>query len=202
MTPKTYLEELRISAGEQTQDKEPLMKALIRSLKPVDALLVALKQMSSFLPRLEKNNPQITWPREWIGLAERFKPIDYEAKSFGFFDDEVSDVTSIAFIKALGILDGAFSAYYDNREDTSKELAASAIANIISAKLLQYWIVNFPESWEVYQQTKYEGVVDKKGFEPLQEYRASPQRHRYEQELWLALADEIEVISSNNSQQC
>jgi hypothetical protein len=195
MNIKTYLEELRTAAREQTQDVEPLMKILIKSLESCDALTVALKQVSSFLPTFENNHPDITWPRQWLEAASKFKPIEYEKYSFGFFDDEVSDISSKAFVSALGILNSGFRAYYENREDTAKKLAASAIAHIISAEILHYWIVNFPKSWEVHEQTYQEGIVDEKGFEPVREYKASPQRQAYERELWLALADEVEAIS-------
>lgn len=194
MNTKSYLEALRIAAREQTNDKERFMKTLIKSLKSLDALTVALKQVSSFLPTFENNHPDITWPREWLEAASKFKPIEYEKYSFGFFDDEVSDVSSKAFIDALGILNSGFRAYYDNREDASKDLAASAIANIISAEILHYWIVNFPKSWEVREQTYQEGIVDEKGFEPVREYRDSPQRQTHERELWLILANEVEAI--------
>lgn len=186
---------MRIAAREQTHDKEPLMKTLIKSLKSRDTLTVALKQVSSFLPTFENNHPNIAWPRQWLEAASKFKPIEYEKYSFGFFADEVSDISSKAFISALGLLNSGFRAYYENREDTAKKLAANAIAHIISAKILQYWIVNFPESWEVHEQTYQEGIVDEKGFEPVREYRASPQRQAHEQELWLALADQVEAIS-------
>jgi hypothetical protein len=85
MNTKSYLEELRIAAREQTNDKERLMKTLIKSLKSLDALTVALKQVSSFLPTFENNHPDITWPREWLEAASKFKPIEYEKYSFGFF---------------------------------------------------------------------------------------------------------------------
>lgn len=132
--------------------------------------------------------------RQWIEAAGKFQPINYQAYSFSFYDDEFSDSSSKAFAMAISILDRAFILYYENSEDSYKILAARAIACVITAKTLRYWIENFPESWEVRRQTEQEGVIDEKSFEPLREYRASPKRQAYEMDLWLALADEVEAI--------
>ncbi len=193
MNTNTLIEQLRIAARQGQPYIDPIMKRLVESLKVDDALVIALNQAISYLPAFEKIHPDIIWPRQWIEAAGKFKPIQHREYGFGFYEDEASDTPSKSFVYALGILDRAFTLYYEKREDDSKKLAASAIACIISSKIIQFWIENFPESWEVYQQTEQEGVVDEKSFEPVREYRASPKRQAYQRDLWLALADEIEA---------
>ncbi|MBZ0276631.1 MAG: hypothetical protein K8I60_10820 [Anaerolineae bacterium] len=171
------------------------MRQLILSLQPRDVLVVALRQVTSLLPFFEDIHPASKWPRQWIEAAAKFKPIEYRSHSFRFYENDFSDNGSKGFITAIAFLDSAFRAYYENLETSSKEEAGRAIASIINTKILQYWVINFSESWEVVKQTEQEGAVDEKGFEPVRQYRANPQRQAYERYLWLALADDIETIS-------
>jgi hypothetical protein len=189
------LKELREAAIHRNMSKcEQIMRELLKLMDAREALQIALKQVSTYLPIFESHHPEKVWPRAWVELTSKYEPIDYSTHGFGMFTDIYEDYFgSQAFINAIQLLDGAFRAYFQGISEVAINLAGDAIRNMASAKMFAYVSVKIPSIWLRYNKTldDQNKFSDEEKFYIAREFRQSPERGNFIESFWTELADEI-----------
>jgi hypothetical protein len=194
MSQNDLLKELREEAIRKNVWKcEQIMRELLKLMDARDVLQIALKQIRTYLPIFEKHHPEKVWTKEWVELASKLEPIDHSSRDFGMFTDINEDLGSQVFIKAIQLLDGAFSAYFQRTPDVAINLAGDAITNMASARMIAYLNDKAPSIWRRYEQT----FVDPNSFseeekaEISKEFRESLERGNFIESFWTELSNEI-----------
>jgi hypothetical protein len=193
------LKELREEAIRRNMSTcEQIMRELLKLMEVREALQIALKQVSTYLPIFESHHPEKVWPRAWVELTSKYEPIDYSSHDFEMFTDFYEDYFgSQAFINAIQLLDGAFRAYFQGTPDVTINLAADAIANMASAKMSAYLSVKIPSIWLRFRKMfdDQNTFSEEEKWEISKEFKQNSERGNFIESFWTELADEISKAS-------
>jgi len=165
---------------------EEFIQVVLRNLKPREMVILAVKQVSAFLPTFESYYPQVTWPREMLRLLSNGDPLATSMEFTGL-NESYSSPGSDAFVQAISLVDNASQFQHDLYACSIK--ASNAIVVAIAARRYEYTIRNFPAAYKLVPAIETEENIS-----PELVYDRHPEAENYSERIWSELASDLEAL--------
>ena len=196
------------ATARQWRECETVMFKLYPKLSLQDGMHIAIKQLAEHLETFEGFHPDINWVREWFTIIQQLKPINISRYNFPFhsetrmYDDQGSTSPgSSAFMDGITLMQEAFDAFIANgNPNLCLDLAKGVVGSSITARTFAYAAINCPAAWENARVLLGDiRITDEYSMEELEERNRRRGAYDectndYQTDLWLALADQLEVL--------
>lgn len=205
------LEKLRSAA--ESGDSETCADVIPLLFTHIDAhvaIQFVVAQAQDFLPTFEKQNPEITWPREVILAVEKLEPINVTDPKFRFFEESRVDdsngipiPSALPFVNAMECLRFVPQRYHDRDKQEWYEQGAldvgMAFFNIVEAQMWSDWAAAAPSEYLTYWTGRGDEATLDEYVQSLEIFRESADRKRCHRTRFLAAADELEKLLSGSN---